>query len=52
MKILMNVSDADIVSVEIPTGNPLVIDLEEGTVRPTAARYLDGERAQALPPLG
>lgn len=51
VKILMNVSDADIVSVEIPTGNPLVIDLEEGTVRPTAARYLDAERAQALPPL-
>ncbi len=49
VKLLFNVSEADIVSVEIPTGNPLLIDLADATVTPTAARYLDEERAQALP---
>ncbi|MBI1393476.1 MAG: 2,3-diphosphoglycerate-dependent phosphoglycerate mutase [Alphaproteobacteria bacterium] len=51
VKLLFNVPDADIVGVEIPTGNPLLIDLAEGTTRPTAARYLDEARATALPPL-
>ena len=50
-KILLNVADDDIVGVEIPTGNPLLFDLAEGTVTPTAARYLDEERATPLPPL-
>ncbi len=51
VKVLFNVSEDDIVSVEIPTGNPLLIDLHEGTVAPNDARYLDQERAQALPPI-
>ncbi len=49
VKILFDVSETDIVGVEIPTGNPLLIDLEDGTVTPTAARYLDESRAQPLP---
>ena len=49
VKILLNVSDSDIVHVEIPTGNPLLFELAEGTVTPTAARYLDQSRAQDLP---
>lgn len=49
VKHLFGVADADIAGVEIPTGNPLVIELDGG--RPTAARYLDASRAQALPPL-
>ena len=49
VKLLMNVSNDDIVSVEIPTGNPLVIELNEGTITPNAARYLDETRATALP---
>ncbi|MEJ2817266.1 MULTISPECIES: 2,3-diphosphoglycerate-dependent phosphoglycerate mutase [unclassified Caulobacter] len=48
VKHLFNVPDADIVHVEIPTGNPLVIDLDAG-LKPTAARYLDESRAQPLP---
>lgn len=51
VKILFNVSDDDIVKVEIPTGNPLLIDIAEGAVKPTAARYLDDSRAQPIPPL-
>lgn len=48
VKVLFDVSDADIVGVEIPTGNPLVIELD-AALRPTAARYLDDSRATAIP---
>jgi 2,3-bisphosphoglycerate-dependent phosphoglycerate mutase len=51
VKLLFNVADADIPGVEIPTGNPLQIELD-ANLRPTAARYLDEARAQPLPPLG
>ena len=49
-KMLFGVSDAAIVDLEIPTGNPLLIDLD-GALKPTAARYLDESRAQPLPPI-
>jgi len=48
VKHLFQVPDADIVHVEIPTGNPLVIELD-GALKPVAVRYLDESRAQALP---
>jgi 2,3-bisphosphoglycerate-dependent phosphoglycerate mutase len=48
VKLLFGVSDQAITSVEIPTGNPLKIELDQA-LRPTAARYLDEARAQALP---
>jgi 2,3-bisphosphoglycerate-dependent phosphoglycerate mutase len=48
VKLLFDVSDAAIPGVEIPTGNPLVIELGQA-LRPTAARYLDEGRAQPLP---
>ena len=48
VKHLFNVGEADIVDVEIPTGNPLLIDLD-GALKPRAARYLDTARAQTLP---
>ncbi len=51
VKLLFDVSDADIMGVEIPTGNPLLIDLDTSGTRPVSARYLDTERAQPLPPL-
>lgn len=51
VKLLMNVPDDEIVDVEIPTGNPLLFDFEAGSVVPTAVRYLDQERASALPSL-
>lgn len=51
VKHLFNVPDAEIVHVEIPTGNPLVIELDGG-LKPVAVRYLDESRAEALPPMG
>ena len=48
VKLLFGVSDEAIVGVEIPTGNPLVIDLD-ARLKPAAARYLDTARATALP---
>jgi 2,3-bisphosphoglycerate-dependent phosphoglycerate mutase len=50
VKLLFGVSDDAIVGVEIPTGNPLLIELDAG-LKPTAARYLDEGRAQSLPAL-
>ncbi|AQR60280.1 phosphoglyceromutase [Brevundimonas sp. LM2] len=50
VKHLFDVPDDRIVGVEIPTGNPLEIDLDAG-LKPTAARYLDADRAQSLPAL-
>ena len=49
-KLLFAVPDDRIVGVEIPTGNPLEIDLD-ADLRPLAARYLAGARATDLPPL-
>lgn len=51
VKILFGVSDNEIVNVEIPTGNPLLIETAEGSLNPTSARYLDEARATALPPI-
>ncbi|THD81850.1 MAG: 2,3-diphosphoglycerate-dependent phosphoglycerate mutase [Phenylobacterium sp.] len=50
VKLLFAVPDDAIVGVEIPTGNPLVVELDGG-LTPTAARYLDEARAQPLPAL-
>lgn len=49
VKQLFSVSDEDIVNVEIPTGNPLLLELDEWAEAVTAARYLDAERARPLP---
>ena len=51
VKLLLDVSSEDIVNLEIPTGNPLLFDIKEGSLTPTSARYLDESRAQPLPPL-
>lgn len=50
-KHLFQIGDADIMQLEIPTGNPLVIELSDD-LRVRAARYLDLERAGPLPKLG
>jgi 2,3-bisphosphoglycerate-dependent phosphoglycerate mutase len=50
VKLLFGLSDDGIVAVEIPTGNPLLIELD-ASLKPTAARYLDDARAQSLPSL-
>ena len=51
VKHLFAVPDDRIVAVEIPTGNPLEIDLD-ASLRPVAARYLDAARATELPSIG
>lgn len=48
VKHLFNVPDDAIVGVEIPTGNPLLIELD-AALKPKSARYLDESRAQPLP---
>jgi len=48
VKLLFSVPNDQIVGVEIPTGNPLVVELDEA-LKPVSARYLDTERAQPLP---
>ena len=50
VKHLFGVGEASITEVEIPTANPLVVELDEA-LRPAAARYLDAERATPLPPV-
>lgn len=50
VKLLFEVSDDEIVGVEIPTSNPLVVELD-AALKPVAARYLDAGRATALPPV-
>lgn len=51
VKLLFQVGDAEIMEVEVPTGNPLLIDLDDDGTTILKARYLDEERAQPLPPL-
>jgi 2,3-bisphosphoglycerate-dependent phosphoglycerate mutase len=50
VKHLFGVSDAAIPGVEIPTGNPLLVELG-GDGKAAAARYLDADSASALPRL-
>jgi 2,3-bisphosphoglycerate-dependent phosphoglycerate mutase len=50
VKHLFAVSDQAIPGVEIPTGNPLLVELD-ADLRPRAARYLDAATATPIPPL-
>jgi 2,3-bisphosphoglycerate-dependent phosphoglycerate mutase len=50
VKLLFAVSDEGIVHVEMPTGNPLLIEVD-ADLKPRAARYLDEARAEKLPDL-
>ena len=43
-KHLFKIGDQDIIGLEIPTGNPILIELD-GALAPVSARYLDGSRA-------
>jgi 2,3-bisphosphoglycerate-dependent phosphoglycerate mutase len=51
VKLLFDLGAEAIVDVEIPTGNPLLIELD-GSLKPVGARYLDAGRAQPLPQAG
>lgn len=48
VKHLFDVPNDAIVGVEIPTGNPLEIELD-AALKPVAARYLDADRATPFP---
>lgn len=48
VKLLFGLSADEIIHVEIPTGNPLLIDLD-ADLKPVSARYLDAARASKLP---
>lgn len=48
VKHLFSLDNIQVMDVEIPTGNPLLIELSEALV-PIGARYLDAARAQPLP---
>ncbi len=50
VKHLFKVPDSEITEVEIPTGNPLLIDLDT-SLHVKSARYLDAARAKPLPPV-
>ena len=52
LKEIFNVPDKDIPGFEFPTGNPLLIEMEPGTLSITSARYLDESRAKELPEIG
>jgi 2,3-bisphosphoglycerate-dependent phosphoglycerate mutase len=51
VKHLFGLDQAQIMDVEIPTGNPLLIELNSA-MAPISARYLDAARAHVLPKLG
>jgi 2,3-bisphosphoglycerate-dependent phosphoglycerate mutase len=48
VKLLFDLTAQEIVDVEIPTGNPLLIELD-AELNPQSARYLDAARAAKLP---
>ena len=50
-KHLFKIGDAEIIGLEIPTGNPILIELDD-RLAPLSARYLDRERAAPLPGFG
>ena len=50
VKLLYGLSADAIIGIEVPTGNPLLIELD-ADLKPISARYLDESRATALPPI-
>ena len=48
IKSLFDLSDEAILEIEVPTGNPLVVKLDDN-LKPVSAKYLDAARANALP---
>ena len=48
VKHLFSLDETAIMGIEIPTGNPLLIELSQ-ELKPMSARYLDQDRAQLLP---
>ncbi len=50
IKSLFNLSEEAILDIEVPTGNPLVVKLDDN-LKPLSAKYLDAERANPVPVL-
>ena len=50
VKHLFNVPDESITGIEIPTGNPLLIELD-ANLKPVSVQYLDASRSTPLPAL-
>ena len=50
IKHLFQVPDEAIVGVEIPTGNPLLVELD-ANLKPLRSHYLDQDRAEPVPPI-
>lgn len=48
IKSLFDLSDEAILEIEVPTGNPLVVKLDDN-LKPLSAKYLDTARANPLP---
>ena len=46
-KYLFDISDDEISKLEIPTGNPLILEFD-GNIKLLSAKYLDKERAKDL----
>ncbi|MGN6424792.1 MAG: 2,3-diphosphoglycerate-dependent phosphoglycerate mutase [Asticcacaulis sp.] len=51
IKSLFHLSEQAILDVEVPTGNPLVIQLD-ADLKPVSAKYLDTDRANPVPVYG
>jgi 2,3-bisphosphoglycerate-dependent phosphoglycerate mutase len=51
LKSLFDLSEEAILEVEVPTGNPLVVKLDD-SLKPVSAKYLDTARANPLPVIG
>ncbi|HWU51088.1 MAG TPA: 2,3-diphosphoglycerate-dependent phosphoglycerate mutase [Asticcacaulis sp.] len=51
IKSLFHLSEQAILDVEVPTGNPLVIQLDND-LKPLSAKYLDADRANPVPVYG
>ena len=49
-KHLFEIGDQEIIGLEIPTGNPILLELDDA-LEPITARYLDESRAGKLPEL-
>ncbi len=50
IKSLFDLSNEAILEIEVPTGNPLVVQLDDN-LKPLSAKYLDAVRANPLPEL-
>jgi 2,3-bisphosphoglycerate-dependent phosphoglycerate mutase len=48
IKSLFDLSDEAILEIEVPTGNPLVVKLDDN-LKPVSVKYLDAARANPLP---